>query len=248
MENKEIVLKSFIRTEIKNPDKIEAVDFYRAELNAHYNSDVGKIISLRLNDKTRRLAGQDVSSRVINHWEKMGIFDAKRDSEKKWRKFSIIDMVWIQVITILRNFGYPLEKIVTVRRNLEMPEWEYKPTQASFFENDDRQNKPVQYPLFEMHIGMAFFKKREVYLLVFPDGNVESIMIKAPLSYNKFKELGDHIIISINDILKKLYPKQNMKAISDKEIELSKEEIELIYMIRTENLESIEIKTKNGKS
>ncbi|MFZ5515158.1 MAG: MerR family transcriptional regulator [Candidatus Zhuqueibacterota bacterium] len=206
-------------------NKIKAINFYHTELNAHYNSSIGKSISILLNSKKSRLIGHNISYRVINHWEKMGILDTKKETDKKWRRYSIIDLVWIQVTIILRTFGYPLEKILTAKRNLEMNDWESKPTQSSFFEEDNIKNKPVQFPLFEMHIGMAFFKGEEVYLLVFPDGNAVSIMIKEPLSYDKLKELGDHIIISINNILKKLFPENNMSAISQQEPELSSEEI-----------------------
>lgn len=58
------------------------------------------------------------SSRVLNHWDKQGLLLTTRDSHEEWRKFSFIDVVWINIITELREFGYPIPKIKKIKAKL----------------------------------------------------------------------------------------------------------------------------------
>ena len=148
------------------------------------------------------------------------------------RKYSIIDVIWISIIATLRQFGYPLEKILNVKYNLEMPEWDRDLT---------------QFPFFEILISMALFRRIAAYLLVFPNGEAEPVMLNEYLASEKILRVGDHITISINDIVQKMYPKKDLSVVSNTPIELSNEEMELLYMIRMQDFESIKIKTSNGK-
>ena len=84
--------------------------FYTA-FDMYYESESGQKISEWLNDKRHRLEAGTVSYRVINHWENMGLLSGFRSSGKGWRKYSIVDRVYIEVVIALRRLGFPLEKI-----------------------------------------------------------------------------------------------------------------------------------------
>ena len=192
----------------------------------------GKSFSKFINTKTDRLTGgTELTYRVISHWEKQGLITSERHSEKAWRKYSILDILWIQIIAELRKFGFPLDKIFLVKKNLEMPQWE-----------DERQ-----FPLLEFYVAMAMVYKYPVFLLVFPNGDVEPATDEEYQGSIICETIGNHITISINSILQQILPKEDLKPDYKIKHELSEEEVELLLMIRMCNYKSIKIKLSNGK-
>ena len=71
-----------------------------------------------LKEKKFKQRNSEISYRILNHWEKLGLIDNDRPQGKGWRKFSVIDIVWMEIIKELRNFGYSNDKILTVKRDL----------------------------------------------------------------------------------------------------------------------------------
>lgn len=187
----------------------------------YYETTIGKEVSQFLNEKRHRLNDNEISYRVINHWEKMDLISVKRDSKKGWRKYSIIDLVWIKIIAALRRLGYPIETISKVKENLEKYEHE---------------NKITQFPFLEFYVTLTLFFDEQVYLLVFPDGEAKLLdWIELLLIY---ESLGDHIAISIDDILKKIYPQLKKHPDYKFHFMLSEEEMKTIlkYIKDQENL------------
>jgi DNA-binding transcriptional MerR regulator len=201
--------------------------------NAMYEfSEGGKSFSEFINTKTDRLTGAtELTYRVISHWEKQGLITSERRTEKAWRKYSILDILWISIIIELRKFGFPLDKIFLVKRNLEIPEWE----------------REKQFPLLEFYAAMAMAYKYPVFLLVFPNGDVEPATDKEYQYAIMEESIGNHITISINSILQKMLPEQDLKPDYKITHELSEEEVDLLFMIRMCNYENIKIKLSNGK-
>ncbi|MBD3338066.1 MAG: MerR family transcriptional regulator [Candidatus Lokiarchaeota archaeon] len=209
-------------------------DYYQLAIHEYYNaSDVGKKISALLNKKESRLKVPDFSYRIINHWEQKGLISPDRDTEKGWRRFSIIGAIWLQIIGKLRRFGFPLEKMLEVKHNLTMPEWT----------DEDK----TMFPLFEYYVVMALFKKVPVYLLIFENGEAEPVTHKEMRASMKYMALDDVIMISINNILQKLYPNKDLKPDFETSVELSEEELEILFAIRMRDFETITIRTKDGK-
>lgn len=169
--------------------------------------------------------------RVINHWESIGLFTSKRSSERGWRKYSIIDILWLNIILELRKLGYPMEKIFLVKENLQKPSCEF----------------PTQFPLLEFYVRSIIASKYPVYLLVFENGQVE------PVRYIEYQlalesgTIGNHITIFLNKILQEIMPKSDLNPEFHFSIPLSNEEMELLYMIREKNYKYIKVILSNGK-
>jgi len=68
-----------------------------------------------LTKKGDTLVNKSISSRMLNHWEELNLIDNNRENGKGWRKFSILDSVWMEIIVELRNFGFPNDKILNVK-------------------------------------------------------------------------------------------------------------------------------------
>ena len=70
-----------------------------------------------LTKKGDTLVNKSISSRMLNHWEELNLIDNNRENGKGWRKFSILDSVWMEIILELRNFGFPNDKILNVKNH-----------------------------------------------------------------------------------------------------------------------------------
>lgn len=204
-------------------------DFFVSD---YFYSEEGKKISKSINDKGKRLDSIEFSYRLINHWEKHGLLSSNRPSGKGWRKYSLIDLVWTHIILELRKFGFPLEKIYRVKGDLE---WANETYDYSVF------------PYLEVYTILAFGFMHPVFVLVFENGETEIATFSQYKQSIELFPLQNHIRINLNNILMKIMPDKNLKPQFNQSLELSAEELELIFMIRMKNYDSIRIKTIEGK-
>jgi len=216
------------------PQIIIRRDNFDLDYGKYWGTEIGKGVSERLNQKVHPIKETDLSYRLINHWEKIGLIDNERPSGKGWRKFSVMDLIWLRVVSRLRTFGYPLDKIVEMKKGLV------------------RQNKKTgqyRFTLFEVYVVMALVFRRSAVLLVFDNGSAEP----TTLAHMKLTEdilgsgLDDHIHISINAILQDLYKDRELSPLSDTSVELDDVELELIVLLRTGNYDQIKIKQTDGR-
>ncbi|RYG08330.1 MAG: MerR family transcriptional regulator, partial [Chitinophagaceae bacterium] len=61
-------------------------------------------ISQVLNSTDRKTKFDSISYRELNSWEKEGLLTVQREG-REWRKFSVIDALWVKLIKELRGFG-----------------------------------------------------------------------------------------------------------------------------------------------
>jgi len=66
-------------------------------------------ISKVLNDSERKIKLNSVTYRQLNSWEEQDLLTIKR-KDRGWRKFSIMEAVWLKIVAELREFGFPIEK------------------------------------------------------------------------------------------------------------------------------------------
>jgi len=152
----------------------------------------------RLNSKIYKVDDERLSSRVLNHWYKSGIIKDDRPNGRGWKKFSLSELAWIQVVFKLRNIGVDLKKIKLVKSHLDM-----------FNEIDEKSN----CLLLDFYIIIAVYTKFPIKLLVFESGQAE-IVRQADIDIANELEflLEDFIMIDINKLLNKLFTKQKIKA------------------------------------
>src|SRR5208283_4920883 len=73
------------------------------------------------NLKDSKLFVNDITYRKINDWDSKGLISDTRDSEKcGWRKFSIIGIVRLKIISGLRKIGISTEKIAVILDNIKV--------------------------------------------------------------------------------------------------------------------------------
>ncbi|MFN3405596.1 MAG: helix-turn-helix domain-containing protein [Cytophagaceae bacterium] len=197
---------------------------------SQYFSNPNNLISKALNKRTKPINLDLISYRQLNSWEKEGLLNCDRIDERGWRKFSLIDSVWLLIINELREFGYPIKMIQKVKIELS----EFSP----------QTNTPM--PLLEFHTAFAL-NGMPVFLLIFKDASISI------LNYEQYKlnkevfGIQNHLLLNINSFLQKLIPNKNLPVKYKKEIELNGDELTLISLLRLGSYERVEIKYKNGK-
>lgn len=200
-------------------------------VNTYLKSEVGQQISEFLNRKTVKIDRDDFSYRLINHWEEHDLILDPRPDGKGWRRFNVVDVVWLHLIQKLRKFGLSIERITGVKNSFG--DWQT--------EESDRWMK------LEYYIALAFAMRLPVYLLVFEE---EEALIATESDYAGalgLSTIGDHITIKLNPILQRLFPNKDLKPKSQHIFSLQSEEVPILEMLRLKDFESILIKRKSGK-
>ena len=199
------------------------MDFYE------YYKGSGKKFSIKLNEKVKRLNNVEVSYRVISSWEEQNLINSNRPHGKGWRMYSLIDLVWVGIIINLRKFGLSVSQIKEVKKHLE-------------YLNDKIKS---DFPILELYIAKAFLKI-PVYILVFNDGEAQCVTKSEYDTSWELRTIDNHIIINLNNILQDISPNKDFRPNSERIYNLTKHEENLLYMIRCEEWETIEIHGKDG--
>lgn len=158
------------------------------------------------------------------------MIECARDSEKGWRRFSLLEEIWLRIVHNLREFGFPIDKIVHAK--------------PAFFEP---YSEEIRCSLMEYYIGATLGWNEPVSLLVFADG------FAAPLSYaelqiaTKLFGLTDHIHLNINEVLRQTGIPYYEAPKFPFEVPLSAQEVQFLLFVRLKEFSSITIHFKNGE-
>lgn len=203
-------------------------------LSASYFNDE-KALKIRhwLNLRNKGLDIDELSYRIINHWEKNGLIEVERGEDGKgWRKFSLMDAIWISIIIELRKFGVSIENLKLIKNQLY---------------NNDIKYKPSFYPILEFYTALYMKEQEPIYIIIFNNFQVQ-IVTKDELELKRlFGSISSHITIELVSLLRVILKKADLKTKSKNTYELSDEEVQLLLEIRTMNYKSIKIRMKDGR-
>ena len=187
-------------------------------------------ISAVLNNKERNIKFATITYRQLNSWGEQGLLTNEREN-RTWRKFSIMDALWVKIIQELREFGLSWEQIGNAKKSLNIDSAEYG----------------VQMPILEFYTAFAIGSKMPVLLLVFKDGVCVPANFTLYKVAREYSDVENHLQINLNAILQSFFPDVDLKANQHYQDNLSLDEVELIAFMRLKNFEKVEIKYSNGK-
>lgn len=213
----------------------EAVALYRNDAFDSgfytYFSDIeNNKISKVLNNRERNIKLDTVTYRQLNSWEKEGLLNSQREG-REWRRYNIIDAIWIRIIKELREFGLGWEQLKVTKQSMEF----------------ESEKCGVAMPLLEFYTAFAIGNKMPVILLVFKDGVAVPANISQYKIAREFKSIENHLQINLNDILQSFFPNVDLKPKYKGELPLDIDEMELLAFLRVANYEKIEVRYKNDK-
>jgi DNA-binding transcriptional MerR regulator len=99
-----------------------------------------------------------LSYRTLNHYDELGLLLNSRENKKNWRKFNSIELIWINLISILREIGFPLKKILKLKKKM------FEEGRKGMIDKANFINKS-----FEEEIIQSLTDKYELYILIFSD-------------------------------------------------------------------------------
>lgn len=175
------------------------------------------------------LKKEDATYRVLSHWDTLGLLECERDGEKGWRRFNLIERLWVQVIIQLRKQGLSLEKI--------------KLSKPFFFEKiSDR----CWVTYAEYYCLSVFALGRPVKLIVLEDGQAEFLDYSELSGIEKWTSLRHFISLSVNELLATLL-KRPLKVNYPLEREVSIHQHEICDLIDSEDFDALKIVKDKGE-
>ena len=218
-----------------NADKNKTIATYRNEafdigFKDYFKNIKDNKITKVLNNTERNLKFDSITYRQLNSWGKEGLLTVQREG-REWRRFSIIDAVWVKLIKELREFGMSREQLKITKQSLE-------------FESD---KYGVAMPMLEFYTAFIIGGKLPVVLLVFKDGVAVPVSVTQFKVANEITGLEDHIQINLNKLLQSMFPEVDLKPQQKPEMPLYVDEMELLAFLRLEEFEKVEIFYNNGR-
>ncbi len=167
-----------------------------------------------VNLKNIGIESDDLSPRVLHHWEQEGIIPLSGVHEKnKRREFNLVELVWIFSVMKLRDFGMDLKSIKKLRISIsDIPEFAHllkkvSPKDKKWFYNR-LKNSTLAY--LEFAIFTAFFEKKPTYLIINVD-RIGKILTHINLVYHANNhDINDLILVNLHSIIQSIFPEKDL--------------------------------------
>lgn len=202
---------------LANVERFEKSDFYKKFTNNLYCHETS-------------IDKKNISYRVLNHWDEEGLLECIRDSEKGWRKFNLIEGFWVYTIQILRKMGLSFESLKKVK--------------CCIFHPIAARKASIS---LEYYLACTLSLSKPVYLVITPDGTAELLEYSEYTNALSLQAIDYHIVLSVNEILKRMNLSQANKAIFPLEAELTSELYQVFESLREDDFEHATIRKKEGK-
>ncbi len=171
------------------------------------------------------------SYRTINNWDENKILFENTERGNGWRKFSIVEIVWIEIIKELRKFGLSLSSIKILR-------------DKNFIIKKDDSFDPI---LLAFYIARVM-NGDDVLLVADAEGNGSFCRIEDYINSQIIKPLpASYIMVSINKIYFRISKNQRYLKNNTHFMPMNSKELEMFGKIMEGNVSEIKIKPKDGK-
>lgn len=209
--------------------------FYLDAVIPYLDSESREDFHKALNEPRFSVGSTDASSRVLNHWEAEGIVDDPRPEGQGWRRYSGLEVIWLQAAMRLRRFGLPVQTLIRVRHTMNESWKEYRTDAGSLI------------TLFEVYVLQAM-QGVPVFLIVFEDGTAD-LATDAQYHFTcSLFGLADHIRIEINGIIRDTFPNVEFPTPKyDLRVSLSDDEVKVISALQRGTYSSITLTMRDGQ-
>ena len=163
-----------------------------------------------------------LNSRVINYWFKQGLLKETRNESQTWRRFCLMDIVFIDIAQKLRQFGLCAKQIIQARDSLFLP----------CIKSGDNYMTWLEFAFFNT---VALLGDGNQYLLVMPNGYA-CVFNQRDFTYNYKK--GNippaYIYINLNELFNGLFKGVDIHKQIEPEF-INDSERELVAMTRNKS-------------
>jgi len=180
-------------------------------------------------EKVRKTTEQ--SKRVLSYWVKKGIVKpAIRTKESAWFYFDRIESFWIDIVTQLREFGFDLNKIASVRTTL--------------FHEEILHFRMIDFCL------MYSILRQPYLMIIFADGKTGFMTAKLYGKEIAVKSIAPHLVFNFYAFAKEIFPNNQFTwgLENPESAELTVAEMKILYYLRTGDYQEIKIRMKDGET
>jgi DNA-binding transcriptional MerR regulator len=226
-----------------------------------------------LNEEIFSLKDTGLAYKNLKDWDDEGLLFAKREDKASWRKYSLIDLLWIKIIDEFRLVGTPRALIKKLKAAMgeELPfNWLVEILKANIKKIEKETTKENLNDLKDFieskesqglsdDKGLSFFlllvietitTKIPVSLLLFADGNTiiwnEDKNIYSISDIEKIT-FDTHISVSVSKVIKSFLYSDKSTYVLPKLNILKESEVKLLEIINSGEYESITINFRNKK-
>jgi hypothetical protein len=190
-----------------------------------------------------RVADSPLTYRQVNALSQ--ILEDVQEGEGKWRKFSFLELVFLEVVKELRRFGFTTEQLGYLRSMFLKPS----------------KNKKVSESLPEagecayVAIGCAM---RQIQIILTVNADGKAVFYNAPFFSLLSKHNRAFVYVNINEVVSALFKKLGHKfpseyktlleLMAERIYELSDKERALIELVRSNSYKTISVHKKNAET
>ncbi|MEI8224493.1 MAG: MerR family transcriptional regulator [Bacteroidota bacterium] len=233
-------------------------------------------ITLQKRIKEKKFTVQDigVDYRWIDHWHSKGLLIGNYE-DRKWRKFNLIEYVWLKMIIKMRGFNLSLETVKSVKDKLDIDITgddlmkmsenslmeiipQIAPSDLESAARDLLREKEVQEKIMLTRINLIELFIMDILtlysyysILINPDGEIIPIKYSYLELYSDKMEFKNfitksYVSISITEILRDFIEEKDIDLNNKKRLAiLTEEESMVLKAIRQDDLKSVIIKFDN---
>jgi len=218
----------------------------------------------------------NVKKQELAYWKKEGLYEVLNVSEdREWTRFHFFDYVWLKLVSELRKFDMPVKEIYKVRQQFftlnddtirtlltsGLDEAANYPAtiavDAKDFKNEEFNLIAFMYrkyfPPFNLFVLSLLLDRRRINLLLNFNGErgwFSPDLMDNPDLFTEFLTFSNqaHVSIPVHKILDEFYENPEIKLKDIQQVfQLTKTEIKLFEIIRTEGITEVKIKLKPDK-
>ena len=155
--------------------------------------DSAKAIEIvkRFRSRHLEIEKSDVSYRVLTHWDSLDLIECERDSSQGWRRFNLIETLWLSVIKKSRELGVSLEQMAKVK--------------SSFFQ---KISSDSSIDFADYYLIGAIFMKFPAFFIIFPEGHGEFLFYEEVDLNLSMGTVESHTSIFLSPLLNQILRKK----------------------------------------
>ncbi len=182
-----------------------------------------------LSQRNCELKIDTLSYRTLHHWDSIGLIECQRESGSGWRRFNLVEAIWVHVIIELRNMGISLNSISKVK--------------SIFFEKiPDSHLKFFDYYLID-----ALYFKTPTFFVISSEGDSEFLSYEEMIGVMEVGLLNHCTLIHLNPLMNKIFKKIEIASEYPLKRTLSDEQNKICDLIDQKDFDSIKISKSDDK-
>lgn len=189
-------------------------------------------------EKKYKISDTRLSYRQLNDLDSNKLLPEGRENKASWRKFSYKELVYLELVSELKEFGLKREQFKHL--------WE------SFFKERSKDTKEIDLN-HKVHAEIAIGCVLGGIEMTLAIDSKSDVFFSDPIYSAISKYSKPHIKISLNEIINQLNPKIGLEiapiefASNNVSITLTDKEKELLKIVRDKDYSSVKVKKKDGE-